>query len=205
MIPKVFHRIFLDDPIPTRFEEYWQGLRALHPTWEFVTWDRTDELFPLTCRREFDAADTHAGRSDVLRYEIIAKFGGVYVDTDVEGLRPFDDLLDGDPFAGWEDQRLICPTVMGGEAGHPALLALLDKLPEWVARYAGSPPNRQTGPYFITRQWRMRRDVRLLPPVAFYPVKWDNKAALGGPYPPESYAVHHWAAQWLPNGPPQRT
>lgn len=202
--PRVLHRIWLDEPVPDRFEGYWQGLQALHPDWEFVTWDDSSVLGWLRCSAEFAQATTHAGRSDVLRYEVLAEHGGVYVDTDVEGLRPFDDLLDGRPFAGWEDERMICPTVMGGPAGHPALQELVSDLPRWFRRYQGHPPNRQTGPYYLTMRWRWREDVRLLEPPAFYPVHWSEKRKLGGPYPPESYAVHHWAAGWLPDGPPQR-
>lgn len=206
MIPRVFHRVWLDEPIPDEFEAYWDGFRAQHPGWEFRTWDRTEELRDwMICSDEFDAATTHAGRSDVARYEILARYGGVYVDTDVECLRSFDDLtLSDKPFAGWEDGNMICPTVMGAPPGHPAMLAILGALPRWVAHRPGQPPNRQTGPYLLTHTWRGRPDVRLLPPVAFYPVHWSEKTKLGGEYPDGSYAVHHWAASWLPAGPPQR-
>jgi mannosyltransferase OCH1-like enzyme len=158
----------------------------------------------MRCKREFDQAKTWAGKSDVLRYELLATFGGLYVDTDVEPLRPFDELLNGEAFIGWEDRNLLCPTVMGSPAGHPAMLALLEALPAWFRTYRGAPPNRQTGPYFVTRHLRGRSDVRLLPPETFYPVHWSSKKDLGGPYPMESLAVHHWNAGWLPNGPPQR-
>lgn len=207
-IPRIFHRIWIGadsgDPIPSRFEAYWLLLRTMHPGWDFHTW--TTVPLNLQCREAFDAATTHAGRSDVLRYEILAKRGGVYVDTDVEPLRPFDDLLKEDtPFVGWEDTNLLCPTVMGSPPGHPAIMALLDALPAWSAARPGAPPNQQTGPYFLTAQWKDRADVRRLPPVAFYPVGWWEKHRLGMPYPPEAYAVHHWAAQWLgPGGPPQK-
>jgi len=204
MIPRILHRVFLDDPIPDEFEAYWAGFKRLMPDWEFFTWNDSGDLGWMQNRREFDEATTDAGRSDVLRYELMATFGGVYVDTDVECLRSFDPLLAGDPFIGWEDHNLLCPTVMGAPAHHPAMVALLAALPSWFRRYRGAKPNRQTGPYFATSVLRGRSDVTLLPPVAFYPVHWSAKRDLGGPYPAESYAVHHWAAGWLPNGPPQR-
>lgn len=207
--PLIFHRIWLDphrdDPIPDEFESYWRRFAVLHPTWELKTWSDPRQLEFLLCPAEFNAAQTHAGRSDILRYEILYRFGGVYVDTDVEPLRPFDELLGHEPFIGWEDERLLCPTVMGSPPGHAALGTLLEALPAWFRKYRGAPPNRQTGPYFVTRYLRGRSDVRLLPPVTFYPTHWSEKARLGGPYPDESYAEHKWAAGWLPNGPPQRT
>jgi mannosyltransferase OCH1-like enzyme len=202
--PLRFHRIFLDDPIPEEFEGYWSRFKELNPNAEFFTWNDSGDLGWMRNRREFDEAKTDAGRSDILRYEILATFGGIYVDTDVEPLRPFDDFLDERPFIGWEDDRLLCPTVMGAPPNHPAILGLLGALPVWFHKYAGAPPNRQTGPYFVTRYLRGRSDVHLLPTVTFYPVHWSSKRDLGGPYPAESYSVHHWAAQWIPGGPPQR-
>lgn len=205
MIPKVAHRIWLDEPIPDELERYWESFYALHPDWQMMTWNRSSMLAWMQNKPIFDQCQTWAGKSDVARYEILATFGGVYLDTDVEPLKPFDDLLDGDPFAGWEDGNMICPTVMGGEAGHPALVALVDGLPAWFKPRKNRPPNQATGPHFLTRMWRNRTDVRLFDPVTFYPVHWSSKKDLGGPYPPESFAVHHWNAGWLPGGPPQRT
>lgn len=199
MIPKVFHRIFLDEEVPERFEAYWDGFKALHPDWEFVTWNDSSQLGWLRCRTVFDKAKTHAGRADVLRYEIMYRHGGVYVDTDVECLKPFDDLMDDDrAFAGWENERLICPTVLGSPPGHPAFDAVLNFLPDWAPRKPGVKPNFQTGPVPFTRVWRFRHDVRLFDREVFYPVGWWEKDRLGGPYPPESYCVHHWCHSWAP-------
>lgn len=208
-IPRLFHRVWLDDddtdPIPDEFEFYWRRLKELHPGGKFVTWRKTADLWWMRNREPFEAATTHAGRSDVARYEIVARFGGVYLDTDVEPLQPFDELLvDDRPFAGWEDSRMICPTVIGGTADHPALQDLIDSLGEWERQFRGKPPNQATGPHFLTARWRYRDDVRLFDPIVFYPTHWSDKAHLGGPYGPETFAEHKWAAQWLPAGPPQR-
>jgi mannosyltransferase OCH1-like enzyme len=205
VIPKLFHRIWLkqddDDVIPPEFEAYWRKLKKLHLGWEFRTWSDPNELGWMRCKEVFDRATTHAGRSDVLRFELMFAYGGVYVDTDVEPLRPFDDLLEDDrPFAAWENDKLICPTVLGGPARHPAYEAVLEMLPRWSLKFPGHRPNLQTGPVPLTMTWKRRRDVRLLPSVAFYPVGWWERDNLGGPYPAESYCVHHWTQRWDPAG-----
>ena len=203
MIPKIAHRVWLkmsdDDVIPERFEAYWQRFGELHPDWELRTWTDLEEVRSwIRCRDVFDRATTNAGRADVTRYELMWRFGGVYLDTDVEPLRSFDDLLDGPPFAGWENERLICPTVLGSPPEHPAFDAVLRFLPNWSKRMPPVKPNYQTGPVPFTRVWKDRDDVRLMPRETFYPVGWWEKDNLGGPYPPESYAVHHWCHSWKP-------
>jgi len=198
IIPRVYHRIWLDEQVPRRFEDYWDRFKALHPSWEFVTWDDSSQLGWMRTKALFDRCQTWAGKADLLRYEIMLAHGGVYVDTDVEPLRPFDPLLDDDrPFAAWEKDRvLLCPTVLGSPPGHPAFAAVLDYLPGWFDHQPGTKPNYQTGPVPFTRVWRRRRDVRRLPRETFYPVLWWERERLGGPYPPESYCVHHWVAGW---------
>jgi len=202
VIPKVFHRIWLDEPVPEHLERFWQRFIDLHPGFEFVTWNDSTQLGWLRCKSVFDRARTWAGKSDVLRYEVMYEHGGIYVDTDVEPLRSFAELLeDPRPFAAWEDERLICPTVLGSPPGHDAFAAVLALLPTWSKRYPSTKPNYATGPFPFTHVWRNRTDVRLLPPVTFYPVHWSARERLGGPYPVESFCVHHWQAGWkLPSG-----
>jgi mannosyltransferase OCH1-like enzyme len=42
----------------------------------------------------FDRASNFGEKSDIWRYEILFRLGGVYVDTDFECVRPFDSLLE---------------------------------------------------------------------------------------------------------------
>lgn len=201
-IPRTFHRIWIprheQDVIPARFQEYWKMFQDLHPDWEFKTWGDESYIKDWLVNRDlWDVVNPLAGRTDLLRYEIILREGGIYVDADVEPLRAFDDLLHGDPFMGWESEDRLCPTVIGGEAGHPALAALVEGLPGWVQEHAEeTDPVVQTGPIYVTEQWRSREDVRRLPPVYFYPVGPTERKLLGGPYPGGSYSVHHWNKGW---------
>jgi mannosyltransferase OCH1-like enzyme len=88
----------------------------------------TDEDFAdgwLDNQDLFDKAEQYAPghavgqfRSDVARYEILYRFGGVYADCDVEPLKPFDDLLGVEAFAGWESEgTFVGNTIIGGVPG----------------------------------------------------------------------------------------
>ncbi|MDW8259195.1 MAG: glycosyltransferase, partial [Gammaproteobacteria bacterium] len=85
--------------------------------------------------------------ADWFRYRLLHRYGGIWVDTDVVCLRPFDDA---EPIVfGWEDARYVNTAVLGLPAGHP--------LAAWLAE-ACEHPNR-IHPY---DRWprRLRKLVR---------------------------------------------
>jgi mannosyltransferase OCH1-like enzyme len=198
MIPKMLHRIWLGETnIPAEFDTYWYKWMRLHPEWVFQTW--LDTSFDwLHNRALFDAAETLSEKSDIARYEILAQFGGVYVDTDQEPLRNIDELLFMGAFAAYETPGHLAIGMLGAETLHPAALALVKELPVWLAAHANEPKrvDIRTGPHFLTHVWGQRTDVWQLPSWTFYPYGYWEKEKKGGPYPPMSYAVHHWAASW---------
>lgn len=94
LIPKVMHHIWLgSSKIPPLYQNYLNECKKLHPDWEFKFWNDKDiDDLGLEYRDIYDKARSYAGRSDIARYEILYKFGGVYRDMDVKCLRPIDDL-----------------------------------------------------------------------------------------------------------------
>lgn len=198
--PKIFHRIWLDEEESPRFAAFKERLAELHPGWEIRTWQDSSELRWLRNQKLFDEwfeRDPYGRIPDILRYEILWKFGGVYIDTDFEPLRSLEPLLDDPrPFAGWENDRTMCTALLAAPPAHPAVDALITQLPAHAKKNATRTPNYATGPEFATKVWRGREDVRRLPPICFYPVGWWEKHLLGGPYPDETFAVHHWAKGW---------
>lgn len=198
--PKVFHRIWLDEPERPEFLAWKQQLAALHPAWDIRTWDDSSQLGWMRhadLMQELLRTDPFGRAPDLLRYELLWRFGGVYIDTDFEPLRAFDELLeDPRPFAGWENDRTMCTALLAAPPEHPAIGALLDGVVGRLEWSAGKPANEAIGPEYATGLWRERDDVRRMPPWAFYPVGWWEKHLLGGPYPDRTYAVHHWAKGW---------
>jgi len=190
MIPKLLHRIWVGDrPIPPRYEAFWDGWAELHPDWEMRTWTE-DSLGWLTNAGCFALAPEPQGKADIARYELLARFGGIYLDCDVEPLRALDELTGLFAFAAWEDERFLCNAVMGSEPGHAAVLALVGRLPASAAAHVGEPPQVRTGPVFLTETWAGRDDVTRLERETFYPYAWDAPDP-GPPYP--GFGVHRWA------------
>lgn len=131
--------------------------------------------------------------ADLIRLDVVAKFGGVYLDSDFHLVRPLTPIADHCRFfVCSEDGRLATNALFGAEPGHPAVEAMIAELsanpPNWSA-----PPNETTGPELFSRMLKWRSDVTLLPRAAFYPYNWDEDAR-----PPErqTYGVHQWAGSW---------
>lgn len=80
-IPRIFHHIWFGSELPSRFKEYIKTWKRFHPGWKFMFWDE-DNLPELINQRLYNKARTYAEQSDIVRLEILKKYGGVYVDTD---------------------------------------------------------------------------------------------------------------------------
>lgn len=180
--------------MPQRLGPYVDSWKQLHPDWEHRFHAEFDDL---ENQRVYDAAESitpHVGqlRSDLARYELLWRHGGVYVDTDMEALRPLDDLLDVPCFAGWERQgRWVNNAIIGAEPGHPLMRSLIEQAPASIHRHRGERPNKMTGPHLLTPLARDRDDVVIHDEPVFYPYSWSELDAQGGDYG-NAYTAHHW-------------
>jgi hypothetical protein len=164
-IPRVLHQIWLGPARPPL--ETMASCRQSHREWQYVLWTE-DNLPPMLNRAVFDAcgAAYHA-KADVLRYELLFRFGGVYVDADQLCLRGFDDLLGSHDsfFAGYQnfgnpdldDERkattLIANAVVGASPRHPILERVIDDIRDTpaLAGDAHGQAWRRVGPAALTK------------------------------------------------------
>ena len=105
-IPRIIHRIWLGgDPLRDEFDHYGDTWRNHHPGWEMRLWTE-DDLPELGLTEALARGRHQAERADVLRYELLERFGGVYVDIDFECMRSLEPLLDGvEAFAAFQMAR----------------------------------------------------------------------------------------------------
>ena len=190
-IPRIFHRIWLGAaPMPEEHVAYGEGWARLHPGWTMRLWTEADAPAPPGVARARNLAE----RADLVRYEVIRRHGGVYVDTDMECLRPIDELLEGvRAFAAYEVPGRLCNAVLGAVAGHPAFERAVALADTTVGR--GVYPNA-TATSFLTYVLEADPDVTLFGPERFYPVLWDDRVN-PAPATDPPHATHHWAKSWL--------
>ena len=104
MIPKIIHNIWIGGELPEANEYFSQKVLRMNPGYELKLWtqkDITRENFPIT----YDIANNiisfqksgnsplnkYACASDILRREILLKYGGIWLDGNFNPFRPFPD------------------------------------------------------------------------------------------------------------------
>jgi hypothetical protein len=193
-IPRVLHRIWLGpEPMPEAERGFGESWARHHPKWEHRLW-RDDDLPEIGVPAEIIArAESPVELADVARFLIIARHGGVYVDTDFECLRPLDPLLKGvDAFAAVQRPGEVNTALLGATAGHPAFRRAAELVIETFGR---APLPASTGPPFFTHLLWDFPEVTLFPPELFYPYLWTEPERRDERFP-RAYAVHHWTMSW---------
>jgi mannosyltransferase OCH1-like enzyme len=193
MIPKIIHRT-IPEAVPAEFRNYWNTFVDLHPGWEFRTY--RDPLNPDEWELGFlfERCTAGAQLAGLVRVEAIWRWGGWYVDMDVEPIRNFEPLLDHELAIASEDGSLLTDAIFGAEAGHPGLRSIMDRFLEgyW------DPSPHETGPTLMTKILTGRPDVTVLPAITFYPyLYWEKQRRFESfDANPDTYAVHHWNHSW---------
>ena len=194
-IPHVIHRVWPgSDAMPEEYRRYGESWARHHPEWEMRLWTdaHADEL---GCADAMARARTYVERSDLIRYEVLRRHGGVYVDTDFECLKPIDPLLAGvTAFAAYPraGTSKVATGVMGCVPGHPAF----ERAAERVHEAVGLGRHGETGPDLMTEIVRERPDVTVFDAKLFYPYHWTELHLRDAEFP-EAYGVHHWSLRFL--------
>lgn len=104
MIPKIIHYCwFGGNPLPPLAEKCIASWQKFCPDYEIKRWDESN--FDVNCCdyvKEAYAAKKWAFVSDYARFQILYAQGGLYFDTDVELIKPIDDIVATGGFLGIE-------------------------------------------------------------------------------------------------------
>lgn len=124
-IPKTIHYCwFGGNPLPPLAKKCIESWKKHLPDYEIKEWNEQNfdvNIIPYT--QQAYAAKKYAFVSDYARLWILYKYGGVYFDTDVEAIKPFDDILASGAFIGLEsyEDGGYSPALGLGAACNPGL------------------------------------------------------------------------------------
>lgn len=130
LIPRRIHFINLDGQLSAESERLVQTWKTIHPTWQVKVWTADDlASFVFLNKKAFQNARNSEEKSQILRYEILYREGGLYVDTNFECLRPFDIIHKSSEFyagiASTNTPTVLSNSLIGCVARHPIIGACI--------------------------------------------------------------------------------
>lgn len=131
-IPRIIHQLWIGPkPSPDKLMDSW---RDKNPDYEYIRWSESElekRGFVSECASQIADMTEINGKADIYRWEILYKYGGIFVDADSICLEPFGDtFLEKTAFAGFENENvrsgLVATGTMGFIPGHPLCRAAID-------------------------------------------------------------------------------
>lgn len=104
MIPKKIHYCWFGwNPLPESAQKCITSWRKYLPDYEIIEWNEDNfDVNSIPYTAQAYKAKKYAFVSDYARFVILYEYGGLYFDTDVEVIRPLDDVIAAGPFMGYE-------------------------------------------------------------------------------------------------------
>jgi len=194
---KTIHFCWFGSPAPSAVAARLDRWQKLHPSWAIRQWneskiDVSGCAYAQACLQRRDWAYL----SDYVRLQVLAKEGGVYLDADVELLKPLEGFIDGSFHIGYMHNCALGTAVMISPANHPILGRL-------IAQYQNLPPNRGINNNAILTEFFLKHVEGFLltgkswssPNIRVHPKTWFEQPTLdeaGG------FAIHLFNRAWDP-------
>lgn len=198
-IPHIIHQVWDTTQVPDRYVKWMKTWKKLHSTWEYWFWT-LDDVRRLVAKHYpdhlvlYDSYHQPIFRADAMRYFVIHRFGGIYVDLDMEALKPMDDwtfhyncvvseecyehsfVVREQPTSNVLNGFIAC------EPNHPLLKLAIESLGESARRDFGDPLHA-TGPYFfdaVLKQYQAgstnSASITVVPPRYFFPTYDESES-----------------------------
>lgn len=153
-IPKIIHFIWVGGNKPDWTKIFVDEVKKISHDYEIKEWTENDINFELISKNSYDMCYSMGAKSDILKMEILYRFGGIYLDYDNLQVKKFDDLLGYDFFAGSHElaPKEIWFGVVGAIPNHPICKKYLDdlKINIPIQKEDVDRVMSETGPYYLT-------------------------------------------------------
>lgn len=136
-IPKIIHQIWIGPKEMSSLSLFYQKeWKRMHPDWEYKLWrDEDVKNFDFETKHLYDDSQSYLERSDILRYEILKKYGGVYADMDVKPIIPQDNLIKYYDFyaslespTDYQTSPIINNGFIAASPNNPIIIGALDEI-----------------------------------------------------------------------------
>lgn len=209
MIPKKIHYCwFGQNPLPELAQKCIASWKKFCPDYEIIEWNESN--FDVNCCdyvKEAYAAKKWAFVSDYARFKILYEYGGLYFDTDVELIKPIDDIVAKGNFIGRENEHdlSVAPGLGLGTIPHLNIYKTLLELYQTIhfINADGSQNSKTIVDYtteiFVELGLEKLNTVQYIngiyvyPKEYFCPIDYDtNELSITN----NTYSIHHYTASW---------
>jgi len=184
MIPKIIHQIWIGPkPAPTNLMNSWKNK---HPDFEYILWNEEEiqkRQLVLSCDQQIALIPEINGKADIIRWEILYKYGGYFVDADSICIEPFDEYFaNKTAFATYENENvrtgLIATGTMGFIPNHPICRDII----QWIKSAESYNLIKETrawysvGPGLLTKMLETGKypDFSVYPSHCFLPIHFTG-------------------------------
>jgi mannosyltransferase OCH1-like enzyme len=196
--------------------EEWQ---ILHPQWRVTLWNNTlvrqafPDLIPILSK-----LGTMSWVANILRYHIIERYGGVYLDTDIVPLRSLEPLRKLGTFTVCENPTvkmvphlanlsmsgciIACNAVIAATKNHPALGHVIEVSMKNTLAHLKKRKKRYSTMISGPQPWTdsaKKHEVNILYANTFFPCRWQAKEkCIKSDFMDDQYvyAMHTWEKSW---------
>ena len=214
MIPKIIHYCWFGrNPLPQLGQKCIASWEKYLPDYEIKEWNEDNfDINAIEYTKEAYAAKKYAFVSDYARFWILYQYGGLYFDTDVEIIRPIDDIVKRGAFMGCEtnggkdSQISVAPGLgLGFEKGNSLLKELIDLYSNMHFLKEDGTPNLSTTivghttEYLKTKGLKNTSGVQEVEGIFIYPSEYFcpiNVVTDKLHVSENTRSIHHYAATW---------
>lgn len=223
-IPKIIHQTWRDKDLSEDFQMLADSWKELHPEWHYILW--TDEMNREFIKRffpdfllQYDSYESIIQKVDAVRYFILYKIGGLFVDLDFECIENIESLIASsacvfalEPIAHCEQfkkEKIICNAFMACRSGNDFMKTICDSLSSfsWQDQHFINNILGTTGPFALTEiydNYLLKDRVTILSSNTVYPLSVNEaKRALIDDIDDimqekidNAHAVHYFFGTW---------
>lgn len=207
-IPKVIHYCwFGGNPLPPIARKCINSWKTFCPSYEIKEWNENN--FDINCNQYVKEAYENrkwAFITDYVRLKILYDYGGIYMDTDVEVIKPLDQFLRLPAFSGYEEDNRIPTGTIGAARGNKWIRKLLK---DYDGRRFIKPDgsfDMTTNVQLITDRTKFLYNIKLnnqkqeTSDFTLYPFEWFcAKSLYTGKIvrTRNTYTIHHFSGSWM--------
>ena len=201
MIPKVLNFIWIGSEVLPRIQERVDKFAELNPNCEVKIWN-DENIKEFGIDEQLENSFNHTMRADLVRFQIIAKYGGAYIDCDMVPISCMEHLFEYDHLVCCNEEQpsphsngFMSTGFFMAPPNDPIVVQAAEDVLKCNLKSNNLP--FECGPWFFRRIInKVGTEWTMLPTVTMYPVGNGSlfKQPIDSTNYPDSVMAHYWGS-----------